>query len=124
MLFPEAKAFILTRNHSDHYLIRFSSNEGGIPQSEARPFRFEGVWLTRDDYYRLWKAAWTKHVSNLIGAIEDTKDNKIWNREVFGHITAKKKKIRSADSGDPKCAKLWVVKGPSKIGAETFRGAQ
>lgn len=49
LLFPEGRAFVLPRNHSDHQPIRFVSNAGVTPRKEKRPFRFEATWLTRED---------------------------------------------------------------------------
>ncbi|XP_031127599.1 uncharacterized protein LOC116029695 [Ipomoea triloba] len=55
--FPEAKARVLARTHSDHHPISFDSRAGAAPDRSARPFRFEAAWISPEDYKEIWRKA-------------------------------------------------------------------
>ncbi|XP_019181390.1 PREDICTED: uncharacterized protein LOC109176414 [Ipomoea nil] len=98
--FPEAKAYVLTRTHSDHHPISFTSMAGSAPNRNERPFRFEAAWLTHNDYKDVWKVAWAEKMGDVIGAINEViTQSKKWNVEVFGNIFKRKNLLQNRIQG-------------------------
>ncbi|XP_019152267.1 PREDICTED: uncharacterized protein LOC109149075 [Ipomoea nil] len=98
--FPEAKAKVLTRTHSDHHPIAFIRHAGSAPVRGNRPYRFEAAWLTHDDYKRIWKTAWKDRGGNVVEAIDEvTRLSKQWNEEVFGNIFKRKRQLQARLQG-------------------------
>ncbi|XP_019190728.1 PREDICTED: uncharacterized protein LOC109185202 [Ipomoea nil] len=99
-LFPEAKSIIMTRTHSDHHPLKFLCKTGNPPRREARPFKFEGAWLTRDDYRDIWSRVWSNKSLDVVGAIEEVaKQSKVWNKDTFGNILGRKSKLQACLKG-------------------------
>ncbi|XP_019160646.1 PREDICTED: uncharacterized protein LOC109157174 [Ipomoea nil] len=96
LLFPEGKAHILPCTHSDHHPIQFSSADISPPLRKDRPFRFEEVWLLREDYRDIWHQAWNAHPCDILGAINQMATlSKDWNHKTFGNIFYRKKTIQA-----------------------------
>ncbi|XP_019167697.1 PREDICTED: uncharacterized protein LOC109163410 [Ipomoea nil] len=99
-LFPEAKAIILPRTHSDHHPLKFLCEAGNPPRRENRPFRFEGAWLTREDYRDIWGRVWSNSLLDVVGAISEvTNLSKKWNKETFGNIFGRKASLQARIKG-------------------------
>ena len=91
--FTEANVTHLAWINSDHcpWLLNLNPNIG--PNS-CRPFRFQSVWLSRKDFSTVVRDAWTGLEDNLEGAISRfTTSAQKWNRETFGIVFTRKKKI-------------------------------
>lgn len=90
--FHEASMSVLPRSYSDHHLLLLQL-EGLAPRHELKPFRFEAAWVTHsqfNDFVRdNWNSCidWKPRVKNFTDKI------KVWNKEVFGHIERKKRRI-------------------------------
>ncbi|XP_019184835.1 PREDICTED: uncharacterized protein LOC109179810 [Ipomoea nil] len=90
--FPEGKAHILPCTHSDHHPVQFDSVAGTPPPKKERPFRFEAVWLLRDDYRGIWHQAWSSFSDNISSVIDHVvKLSKDRNHKTFGNIFHRKK---------------------------------
>ena len=70
-----------------------------IYMGRKRPFKFQTCWLTDPTFPTIVSHAWRQH--NLLkGAIENfSKEALIWNKEHFGNIFAKKKRIKARLNG-------------------------
>ncbi|XP_019198971.1 PREDICTED: uncharacterized protein LOC109192724 [Ipomoea nil] len=94
MLFPEAKAVVLARLHSDHHPVLFIDEAGNPPDRSSRPFRFEAAWLGREDYKKIWEDSallGSEGFANFITLV--TAKSKTWNTDVFGNIFQRKRHI-------------------------------
>lgn len=81
-----------------HHPIRFNSTDRDIPPRDNHPFRFEAVWLTREDYHDLWKAAWSE--GDVCASIEDVMNRfKEWNHKISGNISKRKRRLEARISG-------------------------
>ncbi|XP_075663243.1 uncharacterized protein LOC142632789 [Castanea sativa] len=100
VLYPEASVRHLERSHSDHCPIVLSlHHDQGTPF--PKPFRFQPMWLSHSSFPDLVREAWTGP-SNLPSAITSfTTRAKSWNRETFGNIFHRKRRI---------CARLKGVR--------------
>lgn len=99
LLFPEAFIEVLCRMHSDHnpLLLRM----GWIPQATGpKPFRFEAAWITHDDYQGVVQNAWNRRLGSPMESLEHVKEQSIiFNKEVFGSIFKRKRKIEARIKG-------------------------
>ena len=70
-----------------------------IYMGRKRPFKFQTCWLTDPTFPTIVSHAWRQH--NLLErAIENfSKEALIWNKEHFGNIFAKKKRIKARLNG-------------------------
>ncbi|KAL4609882.1 hypothetical protein ACB092_08G013100 [Castanea dentata] len=68
-----------------------------------RPFRFQSIWLNHKDFTSVVRAAWTSQDIRLKGAISNfiLKAQK-WNKDVFGNVFVRKKKIMARLLGTQK----------------------
>lgn len=108
--YPEANVRHLERSHSDHCPIVLSlhHNQGN---SFPRPFRFQPMWLSHPDFPDLVKEAWARP-SNLPSAVTSfTARAKCWNKEHFGNIFHRKRRI---------CARLKGVQSALGVNPNNF----
>ena len=92
MLYPEAKVTHLPRCHSDHcpILLELFPN---ITSHLTRPFRFQEFWLSDITFPRVVSQAWSRN-TNLADSIECfSKEATLWNKDHFGNIFHKKKRL-------------------------------
>ena len=90
--YPEANVTHLPRISSDHcpLLLSLSRTEHNKLQ---RPFIFEKMWLTHPGFPAIVDKAWD-HAPSLAQAISSfTSYATAWNKEVFGNLFTRKKKI-------------------------------
>ncbi|XP_057418950.1 uncharacterized protein LOC130713176 [Lotus japonicus] len=95
--FSNAVAENLTRIHSDHspLLVRC----GGFPSRQGdRPFRFEAAWITHPEYASVVEGAWCMGSLNS-KLLQVQQQSTVFNRDVFGHITKRKKTLEARISG-------------------------
>lgn len=59
-----------------------------------RPFRFQSIWLSHNDFPAIVREAWIGKEANLAGTIIGfiVKAQR-WNKEVFGNVFNRKKQI-------------------------------
>ncbi|XP_075649874.1 uncharacterized protein LOC142620385 [Castanea sativa] len=98
MLYLEAQVSHLTRCSSDHCPVLLDLH----PQSNFRldrPFRFQNFWLSDNSFPDLVRNAWANHAGLYDSLNKFTSEVKFWNRELFGNIFAKKKRILACLSG-------------------------
>ena len=92
-LYPEANVTHLARVDSDHCLLLLNLNPN-LGSTADRPFRFQTIWLSHSDFLTVVRDAWAGREENLVEAITNfsTKAQR-WNREVFGNVFVRKRKI-------------------------------
>ena len=95
--YPDSCQKRLTRLCSDHFPIMLDCR--GIPGGR-RPFRFENMWLKSEGFVELVRQWWSFYQMQgtpskvLVGKFKALKrDLKIWNRQVFGNVEARKKSL-------------------------------
>ena len=98
LLYPEARISHLTRCHSDHCPVLLET----LPRRMNylnRPFRFQSFWLSDPSFPRVVSQAW-KRSMELPENIENfAKEAKLWNKNHFGNIFAKKRRIMARLDG-------------------------
>jgi exonuclease III len=113
ILFPEAYVTNLTRTHSDHCPILLSlwpSSHNSLP----RPFRFENIWLSHPEFPTVVDKAWSAPCPNLLSTFElFTSLVTTWNKNTFGNIFQRKKRILARING-MQCA---LATNPSEASA-------
>ncbi|XP_031106173.1 uncharacterized protein LOC116010805 [Ipomoea triloba] len=98
--FLEAKVIVLPRLHSYHHPILFMSMTGPPPPRDSRPFRFEAVWISRDDYGELCKASLRNYGGTFLEFIKDIiAKSHHWNWNVFGNIFKTKRHLEARIRG-------------------------
>lgn len=92
VLYPDAKVTYLPRCHFDHCLVLM----GTLPFRTIhlnRPFRFQEFWLSDMSFPNVVSSAWSCN-RNLAESIEVfSKEATLWNRNHFGNIHQKKRRI-------------------------------
>ncbi|XP_030949822.1 uncharacterized protein LOC115973699 [Quercus lobata] len=92
LLYPEAKVSHLSRCHSDHCPILMETQ----PTRSVllnRPFRFQSFWLSDLSFPSIVSHAWT-NTRNLEDSITRfTNEATFWNKNHFGNIHSKKRRI-------------------------------
>lgn len=91
-LFPEVSVIHLERGDSNHCPVKLlldRSHGRRLP----RPFRFQPIWLSHSSFLDIVRDAWTNS-SSLSHAISRFTDKaKVWNRDVFGNLFHRKKRV-------------------------------
>ncbi|XP_023881794.1 uncharacterized protein LOC111994169 [Quercus suber] len=101
VLYPDAKVTHLPRCHSDHCPVLM---EAFPPKAMnlIRPFRFQEFWLSDLSFPNIVSHAWGNS-RNLDESIENfSREAVIWNRDHFGNIHQKKKRIMARIYGAQK----------------------
>ena len=92
LLYPEARVSHLTRCHSDHCPVLLET----VPRQTNflnRPFRFQSFWLSDPSFPQVVTKAWNQD-DNLSTSIDRfTNDAMIWNKNQFGNIFEKKRRL-------------------------------
>ncbi|CAL1402102.1 unnamed protein product [Linum trigynum] len=92
-VFPNTVVRHLPRLNSDHNPILTSFASQGQSSNLSRPFKFEAAWLTSNTLLSTIAGAWDSSaslpdaLSNLSSALQ------AWNREVFGNVQQKKRRL-------------------------------
>lgn len=104
-MYPDAKITHLTRCHSDHCPVLLESkpiNHRHLP----RPFKFQSCWLADLSFPNIVSRAW-RQSSHLGEAVDKfVKDVSIWNKNEFGNVFVKKKRIMARLNGIQKAMAL------------------
>ena len=97
-LYPEAKVSHLTRCHSDHcpVLLQIAPSRW---TRRTHLFKFQSFWLSDPSFPQVVQKAWTNapHLQEAIKAF--TRDASDWNRNHFGNIFARKRRLMSRLDG-------------------------
>ncbi|KAK9986443.1 hypothetical protein SO802_031394, partial [Lithocarpus litseifolius] len=92
LLYPDAKVSHLTRCHSDHCPVLLETSPRRAVHL-SRPFRFQSFWLSDPSFPNVVNQAW-RQPRKLPEAIEKfSKEAISWNKNHFGNIFGKKKRI-------------------------------
>nr|XP_023881746.1 uncharacterized protein LOC111994120 [Quercus suber] len=106
VLYPEAKVTHLPRCHSDHCLVLMETNPSRSVRLN-RPFRFQEFWLSDMSFPNVVSSAWSCN-RKLAESIEIfSKEANLWNRNHFGNIHQKKKRIMARIYGVQKAISNW-----------------
>ncbi|OMO50810.1 reverse transcriptase [Corchorus capsularis] len=98
--FPDAIVQHLPRLHSDHCPILIRCEPVLAMNRSQRPFRFQGMWLSHEGFTAMIDGLWNSLNGNLWGKGEKlTMSLQDWNREEFGNIFERKKKLRARIAG-------------------------
>ena len=101
VLYPDAKVTHLLRCHSNHCLVLMEA----FPARAIflnRPFRFQEFWLSDMSFPNIVSKAWSSN-KNLAESIENfSKEATLWNRNHFGNIHQKKRRIMARIYGAQK----------------------
>ncbi|KAF7822209.1 ribonuclease H [Senna tora] len=96
--FSDASSRCLTRINSDHHPLLVSMEEIGA-NTQNRPFRFENCWMQHEDFTAFFKQEWNQ-TSDLNTKILKLQNSlKTWNKDVFGDISKKKKRLLNRING-------------------------
>ncbi|XP_016178547.1 uncharacterized protein LOC107621000 [Arachis ipaensis] len=98
--FPDARVDILTRTHSDHHPMMISL-EPSILRNGRRPFRYEAMWSLHPDFEEFINQNWRSKEQLSVALDSLTKDLRVWNREIFGHIGRQKELYSEEDQNPP-----------------------
>lgn len=95
LMFPEATMQHLVKRHSDHNTLLMRCSTRGTSRQD-HPFRFQAVWCTHNEYHNVVKEAWKKDGSDVVTSLHNVSTDSItFNKEVFGNIFEKKRKLES-----------------------------
>ncbi|KAK0592822.1 hypothetical protein LWI29_026048 [Acer saccharum] len=92
--FGEGYVRHLPRVSSDHCPIMLCLYSSHIPRGPFKPFRFEAMWLKHKEFDNVVRCNWGSHVGDLPTKLQVLSNNiKVWNKEVFGCIFHRKRRI-------------------------------
>lgn len=92
-LFPEATLTHLPHSHSDHCPILLQTKRNASVGMGRRPFRFLAAWMEHRDFTRVIEENWRTDI-NVPASLDVLKEALTdWNKNVFGNIFARKKKL-------------------------------
>ena len=98
LLYPDAKVSHLTRCHSDHCPVLMETNPRR-PMQLNRPFKFQSFWLFDPSFPSIVNQAWGQQ-RELREAIDLFSNQAyLWNKNHFGNIFHKKKRIMARLDG-------------------------
>ena len=91
--YPEANVTHLAKVNSDHCPLLLNLNPL-LGSTSNRPFKFQTIWLSHNEFPAIVRDAWAAKEGNLDGAISNfTTKAQRWNKEVFGNVFIRKKQI-------------------------------
>lgn len=98
-MFEDASLRHLPAIQSDHCPIFIFPN-GFLPlQTIHRPFKFQVVWLTHENFRAFVEERWCSN-SDLIPALASlANDLQSWNKDVFGNIFIQKRALLGSIAG-------------------------
>ncbi|KAF7831333.1 ribonuclease H [Senna tora] len=96
-LFEEATAKLLVRLHSDHHPIFIKTEDYDIPIN--KPFKFKACWLRHQDFGTLIKESWKEEEQANTMLTKLTPVLLQWNKNIFGNIFKRKKRLISIIEG-------------------------
>ncbi|OMO59932.1 reverse transcriptase [Corchorus capsularis] len=98
--FPEANVIHFPRIHSDHCPLLLRCDQSTPVNRLKRPFRFHAMWLTYEGFKGMVSSLWCSSTGDFINKGEVLADwLQQWNRDTFGNVFEKKKKLRARING-------------------------
>ncbi|XP_028087357.1 uncharacterized protein LOC114288068 [Camellia sinensis] len=99
-MFPEATVRVLPRTYSDHSPLVVYTQGMHTLNPRNRPFRFEAAWMSHPDLINVIKSSWHNMNNHLLDSTADF-TNKVteWNKEVFGSIFKRKRRLLARIEG-------------------------
>ena len=98
----------LACTHSDHCPVLLKMDDHYL-SSFCRPFRFQPMWMSHPLFPKAVADSWTEDGPLKLTVEKFTADVKIWNREVFGDIFQRKKRIEARLRG----IQTRIAEGPN-----------
>jgi len=93
-MYLEAAIHHFARTHSDHYPVLLKLEDHG-PSNLSRPFHFQPMWMSHPLFPCVVTNSWIENDPLKLNVEKFIADVKIWNREVFGDIFHRKKRIEA-----------------------------
>lgn len=98
ILFPKALITHLPKVFSNHCPVPLELFRPPLTPTE-KPFKFHPMWIHHPEFPEIVRRAW-EFESNLHLAIKNFGDRaKVWNRDVFGNIFARKNRVLARLNG-------------------------
>ena len=97
-IYPEANVKHLERVQSDHCPILVCLEHSQQARLQ-RPFRFQPIWLSHPDFPNVVRDAWINPVVLANATATFTEKARVWNKEVFGNIFHRKKRVVARHRG-------------------------
>ncbi|XP_024190144.1 uncharacterized protein LOC112194121 [Rosa chinensis] len=117
LLFAEARVIHLAKTKSDHcpLLLRLQPHVQNCRINP--PFRFHSMWMQHEEYKGFVTTAWNNTVGNLLDKTNLlASELNTWNKDVFGNIFKKKRRLLARIAGIQK--KLCVHDNPFLLNLE------
>lgn len=91
--FMNAVVRVLPRVKSDHHPILVNFRDDELPNMGNRPFRYQAAWQLHPEFRDFFISHWQAN-DLLMNSLESFKGEVTrWNREVFGFIERRKKRL-------------------------------
>ncbi|XP_030925036.1 uncharacterized protein LOC115952092 [Quercus lobata] len=74
-------------------IARFSLSSIDPPTELDKPFRFQTMWLHHPEFPEIVKGSWGLHLNLGLAIKQFTEKAKKWNKDVFGNIFARKRRV-------------------------------
>ncbi|KAI9112316.1 hypothetical protein K1719_016839 [Acacia pycnantha] len=100
--FLNAEIRVLPRVGSDHHPL-YVILEPDFKINMAEPFRFEAAWQMHDQFSDIVKGSWREEVEAHVNLSCLQQTLLRWNKEVFGHIEFRKRRILNRLNGIQYC---------------------
>ncbi|KAL7201796.1 hypothetical protein ACSBR1_033489 [Camellia fascicularis] len=102
-MFPKATIRVLPRTYSDHSPLVVYKQGMHTLNPRNRPFRFEATWMSHPKLINVIKSSWHNMNNHLLDSTADF-TNKVteWNKEVFGNIFKRKRRLLARIEGTQK----------------------
>lgn len=107
--FTDSRVLHLPKVASDHrpVLVRFNREERN--KSGKRPFHFLAAWLTYSGFSDLVAETWNSDASYIQAARHFIEKISIWNKDHFGNIFRRKRRILARFGVSKKCLKATIL---------------
>ncbi|XP_039015929.1 uncharacterized protein LOC120146444 [Hibiscus syriacus] len=116
-VFPYTRVHHLDRIGSDHCPIMLQTDQHH-KDNRIKPFRFLAAWMEHPNFVKFLKKEWAKHNDFLDSLNHIRQIIGIWNRETFGSINQKKRRIISRLKGIDKALRKYNSNILSNIESE------
>lgn len=94
VMFPKAFIRHLPQINYDHNPLLLSLDNAHVPCPNLKHFIFEAMWMQHDDYDQLLSSAWSEGNLSILNKSKTLVPTLLkWNKEVFGCLFQKKKKV-------------------------------
>ncbi|PRQ51592.1 putative transcription factor interactor and regulator CCHC(Zn) family [Rosa chinensis] len=102
--FPDAFLQHLPKMKSDHCPLLLHSNSYVNSTNAEKPFRFQAMWMSHDQYSDFITNHWKEYSGVLQEKVSSlARDLKEWNSKTFGNIFKKKRRLLARIAGIQKC---------------------